>query len=352
MMWERPVIDVTPAETTTELVHEQADRNGRVIRRESVTAHLPVGPDLLVLPADLHVADQMIVRRDAGLGDCIMALPALARVQDEYRHLRIDFWVPGAYRELLAPQVAAGSAHSLDRPPPAVGSRTVWVDLSSYVERHREAWRTDRVILFHRAFGVSAAGGPRVHLLGPWRDAAERWARARKVDAARARVGIAYRGAHSHRSWPVRHVRELSERLCGLGHDVVVFDRDAATEGTIREWATDARSNSGTLAPACGLPLTTVAAIVETCACVVGPDTGILHMAGALQRPLIGAFGAVDPALRLRWYRDYEYFFLRDALPCVPCCEGPAHRACEHECMTEISPEMVLAALTTRWLSA
>jgi heptosyltransferase I len=85
-------------------------------------------------------------------------------------------------------------------------------------------------------------------------------------------------------------------------------------------------------------------AIMERCDAVIGVDTGLLHMAVALDRPTIGLFGASA------WHcftKKHNFVWVTKQFPCSPCYRHPT---CENvDCMRSISAEDVDAAVS-RWL--
>lgn len=86
-------------------------------------------------------------------------------------------------------------------------------------------------------------------------------------------------------------------------------------------------------------------AITSRCSLVVTGDTGPRHVAAALGVPVVTIFGSTDP----RWTEIDcpRERIVRVDVPCGPCqqkvCPLPAG-AEHHQCMTRISPEMVLQA--------
>ena len=85
-------------------------------------------------------------------------------------------------------------------------------------------------------------------------------------------------------------------------------------------------------------------ALMEKCAAVVGVDTGLLHMAVALNRPAVGLFGA--SAWRCFLKRD-DFVWVAKDFPCSPC---RRHPTCKNvDCMKAITPEDVEAAVK-RWV--
>lgn len=85
-------------------------------------------------------------------------------------------------------------------------------------------------------------------------------------------------------------------------------------------------------------------ALMERSAAVIGVDTGLLHMAVALDRPAVGLFGA--SAWRCFLKRDNFAWVAKD-FPCSPC---RRHPTCDNvDCMQAIMPEDVENAVK-RWL--
>lgn len=77
-------------------------------------------------------------------------------------------------------------------------------------------------------------------------------------------------------------------------------------------------------------------ALMERCAAVIGVDTGLLHMAVALDRPAVGLFGA--SAWRCFQKKDNFVWVAKD-FPCSPC---RRHPTCSNvDCMQAITPEDV-----------
>ncbi len=83
-------------------------------------------------------------------------------------------------------------------------------------------------------------------------------------------------------------------------------------------------------------------ALLERCAAVVCVDSGPMHIAAALDRPIVALFGPTDETRTGPYSRRASV--IRNALPCAPCLA----RRCplkHQECMQKLKPERVLAAL-------
>jgi len=88
-----------------------------------------------------------------------------------------------------------------------------------------------------------------------------------------------------------------------------------------------------------GLGLRQVAALIAACDLLIGPDSGLIHLAAAVGKPILGFFNEIDPDLRLRYYCDAHAFYNPAACEHMPC----GYRHCQGPCLDEISPALVAA---------
>lgn len=93
------------------------------------------------------------------------------------------------------------------------------------------------------------------------------------------------------------------------------------------------------------------AAVIAQCDCFVGPDTGLLHVAGATDTPIVGVFTAVDPAYRLPYRVNCAV--VQPDMACVGChgrrVMPVTDESCEREdyaaCVRAVSPEAIVEAV-------
>lgn len=93
-----------------------------------------------------------------------------------------------------------------------------------------------------------------------------------------------------------------------------------------------------------GLPLPRLAALLERCALHVGPDSGVLHLAAALDRPTVGLFREYPGADEWR-PRGPQHHQVTVPCPCV----GQRPASCESQpvaaCLAALTPATVLASI-------
>ena len=86
---------------------------------------------------------------------------------------------------------------------------------------------------------------------------------------------------------------------------------------------------------------------VRGCALMVTNDTGPMHVAAALGKPVVALFGPTDPR-STGPYRQLEVVMQNRQLPCVPCMKSTCRYFQPLECLRSLTPEMVFAAVVRR----
>ena len=139
--------------------------------------------------------------------------------------------------------------------------------------------------------------------------------------------------------WPAAHFAELARTMAARGWQVWLFgsarDRDV-TQAVVAASGTDCRDLAGrtTLSVACDL-----LALADA---VVTNDSGLMHMAAALDRPLVSLYGSSDPAFTPPLHPAARVLSL--GLECSPCFE----RVCplgHTRCLVDLPVDQVLDAL-------
>ena len=138
--------------------------------------------------------------------------------------------------------------------------------------------------------------------LGPW-EAEREWQRAYFATIERPVATLVIGTSNPEKDWVAERWAELSDALAErFGLQVVLAggasERERTTERIINE-----RSRTTPLSTL-GVPLRQLVALLDGSALVVSLDTGPLHMAVALGRPVISLMGYKDP----RWVGPYRRF--------------------------------------------
>ena len=93
---------------------------------------------------------------------------------------------------------------------------------------------------------------------------------------------------------------------------------------------------------ACGkTTINQLACLIKKCAVYISCDSAPLHIAAAVDTPVIAIFGPTDPARHLPPAKNY--ILIKKNLACSPCYKPKCKRT---ECITMISPEEILEAVS------
>jgi heptosyltransferase I len=141
-----------------------------------------------------------------------------------------------------------------------------------------------------------------------------------------------------NKRWPVENFSELVRLIAGKfsdAHFTILGSREDKPLGEIISRAAPSRSLN-----LCGeTSLLEMVEWIRLCDLMVTNDTGPMHAAAALRKPLIAIFGPTEPR-RTGPYDRLENV-LRIELPCSPCLSAYCTYVKPNECLKAISPAMV-----------
>jgi ADP-heptose:LPS heptosyltransferase len=285
----------------------------------------------------------LVTRAMGGIGDLLMMTPGLCALARAYPEAEIHFAVPRQFFPLLAGnrEFSCIDIESASLDP---GRYRAWFDLTDcpaarFEGRHVPNVRVGRIELFARAFGFpvrkvrGAAARPR-YVVSPAEQHAAEQEVAPLRRAGRPLVGLQWQAADSYRDYP--HNDELL-RLLAARCNVLVFGTRGLPVAASEAVRVVAR------------PLREAFALAAQCDVLVGPDSSFLHLAGALEKPMVLVAGPVNGVLRAKPYPSVVPIVpSRRDFPCAPCwrnenidCYLSGRR--ESVCLRSIAPGAVAA---------
>lgn len=211
-----------------------------------------------------------------------------------------------------------------------------------------DARRLDRAalpLMVERFAVLADAPGAAVRPLAPLAltvDAAARDATLGKLGlAATPRVAVLCPGAEygPAKRWPAEYFGELARRFAAGGWQVWIAGsaKDAAIGTAI--------AAAGAGVNLCGKTTLAEAIDLMSCAdCVVSNDSGLMHVAAALNRPLIALYGSSSPAFTPPL--SAQAHIVKIEIACSPCFK----RECplgHFNCMRQLTPDQVWQQLMT-----
>jgi len=142
-----------------------------------------------------------------------------------------------------------------------------------------------------------------------------------------------------NKRWPAEHFAEVVRRLAAQSPDlrfVILGDAEGKSVGETIALAAPERCLN--LTGQTSLP--EMAEWLRLCELMVTNDTGPMHMAAALGKPVVAVFGPTEPR-RTGPYGQLERV-LQHPLPCAPCMKPRCVWPQPMECLTAISPATVV----------
>jgi lipopolysaccharide heptosyltransferase II len=146
--------------------------------------------------------------------------------------------------------------------------------------------------------------------------------------------------ARPARNWFPDRFAILADRLIDELDAQVIFVGGNEDRELVRNVMADMKKKA--VSAAGDLSISDSAALLANCNCLVSADTGPLHLATAVQTPVVGLFGSTDPRRTGPIGKGHQV--IRRGLACVPCEEKNCPLG-TRACMADISVDDVFKAV-------
>jgi len=329
----------------------------------------------------------LLLIEEYGLGDAVMATPALEALAARYPTAAMTVIGPPPVAELRRPCPVVREVVDSSLFPVGIGSTSFLrrrsfdaaVDLTGKFRTALLAWRTRagqrigtpwwrppwlastfytqvvpcrprRHAVEHKADLARALGADKVpDRLRLWlthddEAHAERWLAERALGPADTLLGLHPGGASHGRQWTPAGFAEVCRRLTARGLRCIITG--GAQDRPLAARIAD-QSGAAPFIAAGELPVRASAALLDRCAAVITGDTGPMHLAAAVGTPIVALFGRSDPSWTRPW--NAPHVLVSADLDCIPCRGRPrmSSARCRRNlaCMTQITPDQVVEAL-------
>lgn len=131
----------------------------------------------------------------------------------------------------------------------------------------------------------------------------------------RSRIALVPGAHHATKRWPVVRYAELAALLVRRGHEVVLLGGPSDVELCS---AVEAASGVHALRADGATSIEATVRMIDTCACVVTNDTGVMHIAAARRAPVVALFGSTVRELGFAPYGTQCRIVEHD-VACRPC---------------------------------
>jgi len=342
---------------------------------------------------DLTTLERVLVVLTTGLGDAVLSTPVFPALRSALPRADLRLFVraswanlfeadpdlngviayPGKYRRFFAtlatlkqfaPQLTivlhgndpdilplaflAGSRHIVRIP--TTGTR--WGNLLSNVARREDARTVDglhyvdnRLRILDTVGIARADRAPRVRL--------PEGAARRAATAIAARIGAApywvYHAfaADPYKCWPMPEARKLLDLALAAHPSHAVILTGAPADRVRLEALVAGLPRARVAVVADRLSLAESAGALQGARCVIGPDTGMLHLAAALDLPVIGLYAPTFATLVGPISRNAPALTLQKPQTCDPCIDKRCPHVPNH-CMRQIGADEVAGMLAVQ----
>jgi ADP-heptose:LPS heptosyltransferase len=293
----------------------------------------------------------IVLERTGGLGDVICCIPAYRALKQKYPEHLVIFATSKPLAALLRHCKEIDAVYGIPPDGDIPKEKAAWL-----VDRHYEPHTSDE----------RGQAGQKLHLTHVFLNdcdlPAEDWQPHVSIlpedqEASARRFGFRPNetiiAIHTGRTWPVKELPEdrWQEIVDGLQKDLPCRIVHFCSPARYGEKVLSVHKLHGVQTMPFDLPLLATAAVLFQCRLLVGIDSGLLHLAGALGTPVIGVFGPTNP----RYFLPLNPLAreVSHTLPCSFCHhEQPIkhwHTGCPFDirCMKEIPANRVLDVIRT-----
>lgn len=289
--------------------------------------------------------DILILRKLGGIGDILMCTPALKQIKTDFPLATLHF---GIDMESTHGNIYFELVKNLPFIDKVINHRhadqnkyNVVVDLSSVCIKYEHSGLPvlNRIEIFSRACGIpkllekcslyQVEENERNYakkILQPFRK------ENKKI------VALHTASMEGKRTWPIEKYIEIVKQAEkeNLNIKFIIFDWNKKG----KDW-----NKYSNCFNASNTTVRQMTALIEQVDLFIGPDSGPMHLAGAVKTPSIVIFGSIPPEARINHYLTHEGFRL-DNLACIGCWYKPCPY--DNKCMKELPSDRIYNRMKQR----
>lgn len=258
-------------------------------------------------------AGRFTVIRPGRFGDLVLLTPCLRHIKTKWPKCFLQLCCLPSYRDAVVglPYIDNFLPYPLPmdeaRSNPDIHSLE---PLASLVDRERELHITD---LFAERLGLEGIENkkPDFFLSNDERN----WAHEVYPRTKHKRVAIQLKSSTPSRDYPKEQMAEVLKRLHGRNWDVVLLGTPEQIVGQSEDRMTNCANDKLTFRQS--------AAVLATADVFLGPDSSLIHVAGALGTPAVGLFSVVPWELRTKYCPTTFVIQAKKGCDIAPCFHAP-----------------------------
>lgn len=279
--------------------------------------------------------------RVSSIGDILLLFPVFYRIKELYPECRLSFASVKRYLPLIkyidfiepVDEKKAGLANNID----------FGYDFNLTIERaERYGWGKNfhRSEIYARILGIEI---PEYRYTLPYSDVEKievlNIMKSKGYDEVSADpiIGFQLRGANESRSFPLEKIKNVIKRLTETGIRTVLIDgdRNIGWEGT-------------NIINMCGtVDVLGLAALIDMCDLAVSTDSGVTHLAGAVEKKNVAFFGCIPAKNRVK-YPNCHVVDLAKEWGCESseCWEGGGRCGRQWSCLIDADENLIFDRIT------
>tara|TARA_R110002020_G_scaffold268819_3_gene484112 strand:- start:50013 stop:52082 length:2070 start_codon:yes stop_codon:yes gene_type:complete len=290
----RRINRIAPHEVTSAKVQQK--------RHSRSTPNRLVGRDNLMTIGKLLSGEKLkicIARMKGGIGDVLMTTPLLKAIKTRYPDCELTYatdfkYASGALKDLLENNPYID--HLIPKQQAKRNKYHLYSDITSVgLGRERRGYAPqNRIDMFADYVGISLIDSVPTFITTAkekaWaRSMINKWTKGRQSKIITMHVS----SVDERRNWPVKNFAEVIKQMTHKYPDVffIIFDQHKKGAWGFKN-TQDASSYD----------IRAKAALIEASHLFLGPDSGLLHLAGALNKDIVSVFGSTPPEARINHY--------------------------------------------------
>lgn len=264
-----------------------------------------------------------VVRTLGGLGDALIATPVLKELKGQYPDCHITYGTTKEYCGGVLFDILKNNPYIDELIPFQQANKDnydLYLDITSTGVKDEYILKEplDRQTIWGRAVGLREIhDGKCIYTIEEHEKTwAKDWIEDRKKVQKTRFVFIQPGSFADRRNWPRENMIALIDQLHKYDKDLVFIIHDYGVEEYKSKWSSLPNTHNIS-----DLNIREIAALIDQCDLVVCHDSGMLHLAGALEKKIVSIFGSTHPKSRINWFKNCIAVWQKD-LMCAPCVVG------------------------------
>lgn len=261
-----------------------------------------------------------IVRTLGGLGDALMVTPIFKALKEQYPDCHITYGTTKEYSDGVLFDILENNPHIDELIPYQQAKKEdydLYADVTSLGVKEEHVFKEprDRQSIWAKHVGIDCLDdGKCVYVVEPdEKEFATEWLDDHKK-TKKSRFIVVQPGSFAdRRNWPRDNIIELMDKIHKYDKSIVFLVHDYGVAEYKGKW--DRMPNVVNIS---NFNIRSIAAIMEQADLVIAHDSGILHLAGALDCKIVSIFGSTHPKSRINWFKNCIAVWQKD-LACSPC---------------------------------